>query len=101
MTIPGKIEVVVKINQLPTEVRTVGREVQFTIDTGEQIVAVTMKTRTWDRLVQFDQSGAAWVAAIKGKMGERVDKGFVLEQPSMQIFEKKPQDAPRRTESET
>lgn len=100
MTIPGKIEVVVKINQLPTEVRTVGREVQFTIDTGEQIVAVTMKTRTWDRLVQFNQSGAAWVAAIKGKMGIRVEKGFVLEQPSVQIFEKKPQDAPRRTESE-
>lgn len=100
MTIPGKIEVVIKINQLPTEVRTVGREVQFTIDTGEQIVAVTMKTRTWDRLVQFNQSGAAWVAAIKGKMGMRVEKGFVLEQPSVQIFEKKPQDAPRRTESE-
>ncbi len=100
MTIPGKIEVIIKINQLPTEVRTVGREVQFTIDTGEQIVAVTMKTRTWDRLVQFNQSGAAWVAAIKGKMGMRVEKGFVLEQPSVQIFEKKPQDAPRRTESE-
>lgn len=101
MAIPGRIEVVVKINQLPTEVRVVGREMQFTIDTGEQIVAVTMKTRTWERLVQFNQSGVPWVAAIKGKMGLRVEKGFVLEQPSMQIFEKKPQDTLRKPESET
>lgn len=99
MAIPGRIEIVVKINQLPAEVRNIGHEVQFTIDTGEQIVAVTMKLRIWERLVQVNQGDVPWVAAIKGKMGMRTEKGFVLEQPAVQIFEKKPVDTTQKVES--
>lgn len=98
MAIPGKIDVVIKINQLPTEIRTVDREVQFVIDTGEQLVAVIVKSRVWERLVQADQSNVPWVAAIKGKMGVRTEKGFVLELPSVQVFEKN-NDAAKKAES--
>jgi hypothetical protein len=31
-----------------------------------------------------------WVAAIAGKMGEATDNGFVLNEPNIQTFEKKP-----------
>jgi hypothetical protein len=98
MAISGKIDVVVKINQLPAEIRSIGNEVQFTIDTGEQIVAVTLKSRVWGRLIQANQGEASWVAAIKGKMGVRTEKGFVLEQPAVQVFEKKT-DAAKKTEA--
>jgi hypothetical protein len=98
MAIPGKIDVVVKINQLPTEIRTVDHEVQFVIDTGEQLVAVIVKSRVWERLVQADQNNVPWVAAIKGKMGIRTEKGFVLEQPAVQVFEKN-NDAAKKVES--
>ena len=33
-----------------------------------------------------------WVAAIAGKMGEDTPDGFVLADPAIQVFEKKPKD---------
>ena len=33
-----------------------------------------------------------WVAAIAGQMGEKTDKGFVLKEPNIQVFEKKPKE---------
>jgi len=34
-----------------------------------------------------------WVAAIAGKMGEATETGFVLIEPNIQVFEKKPKEA--------
>jgi hypothetical protein len=34
-----------------------------------------------------------WVAAIAGKMGEANETGFVLLEPNIQVFEKKPKEA--------
>jgi hypothetical protein len=34
-----------------------------------------------------------WVAAIAGKMGEANATGFVLLEPNIQVFEKKPKEA--------
>ena len=36
-----------------------------------------------------------WVTAIGGKMGELTDNGFVLNEPSIQVFERKPK-APKK-----
>ena len=33
-----------------------------------------------------------WVAAIAGMMGEKTDSGFVLKEPNVQTFEKKPKE---------
>jgi hypothetical protein len=33
-----------------------------------------------------------WVAAIAGKLGEATPDGFVLVEPAIQVFEKKPKD---------
>jgi len=30
-----------------------------------------------------------WIAAIAGKMGELTDDGFVLNEPNIQVFERK------------
>ena len=37
-----------------------------------------------------------WVAAIAGKLGEATPDGFVLADPAIQVFEKKPKD-PKET----
>ncbi|MGA8896234.1 MAG: hypothetical protein WB539_13110 [Planktothrix agardhii] len=34
-----------------------------------------------------------WVAAIAGKLGEATPNGFVLADPAIQVFEKKPKDS--------
>lgn len=33
-----------------------------------------------------------WVAAIAGLRGEKTEKGFVLKEPNIQTFEKKPKE---------
>ena len=33
-----------------------------------------------------------WVAAIAGKLGNPTENGFVLDEPNIQVFEKKPKD---------
>jgi hypothetical protein len=33
------------------------------------------------------------VAAIAGKMGESTRDGFILDQPNIQVFERKPKEA--------
>jgi hypothetical protein len=33
-----------------------------------------------------------WVAAIAGKMGEPMHGGFVLNEPNIQVFERKPKE---------
>jgi hypothetical protein len=37
-----------------------------------------------------------WVAAIAGRMGKRTAEGFALEEPAIQVFERKakPEPAP-------
>jgi hypothetical protein len=41
-----------------------------------------------------------WVAAIAGKMGEPTDRGFVLNEPAIQVFEKKPKEPKETTAAE-
>jgi hypothetical protein len=39
-----------------------------------------------------------WVAAIAGQLGTTTPDGFVLEQPNIQVFEKKPKAEAASTE---
>ena len=34
-----------------------------------------------------------WVAVIAGQMGEKMDSGFVLKEPNIQVFERKSKEA--------
>jgi len=99
MPTQGKMELTIKINEFPAEVRTVDNGwKQFDIDTGAQIVTVTVKPKVFKKLEQAQADYPMWVAAIAGKMGESTEKGFVLEEPNIQVFEKKPKE-PKETAS--
>jgi ProP effector len=63
---------------------------EFTIEASGQIIKVTVRPKTWNKLQQAGSEFPAWIAHLKGKMGERIKGGFELEQPSVQIFEKQP-----------
>lgn len=65
---------------------------QFDIDTGEQIVTVTLKPKVFRKLEQAQENYPMWVAAIAGQMGEKTERGFVLKEPNIQTFEKKPKE---------
>jgi len=71
MPCPGKMELTLKINEIPADVRTFENGwKQFDIDTGEQIVTVTLKAKMFKKLEQAQENYPQWVAAIAGKMEE-------------------------------
>ena len=90
MTTIGRLEVTIKISELPQNVRTVGDSKTFDLECDRCIVSVTVKPKVWRKLEEAQANFPQWVAAITGKMGEATAQGFVLEAPAVQVFEKKP-----------
>jgi hypothetical protein len=89
-TIPGKLELTIKINQLPIEVTTDKNGWKaFAIDCEGRRVSVKVRPRMWLKLEEAAKSYPQWVAAITGRMGPSAGQGFALEEPSIQVFEKK------------
>ncbi|MEI2580000.1 fertility inhibition FinO-like protein [Scytonema sp. PRP1] len=86
----GKLEIVVKINELPQAKTVENGWQQFEIDCDGRIITVVVKPKMWKKLTDAQSSFAQWVAAISGKMGEATELGFVLKEPNIQTFERKP-----------
>ncbi|MDJ0555504.1 MAG: fertility inhibition FinO-like protein [Microcoleaceae cyanobacterium MO_207.B10] len=90
MSITAKMEVVLKFSELP-ETETVENGWQkFELDSEGIVVSVTLKPKAFKKLTQASENYPLWVAALTGKMGESTENGFQLENPAIQVFEKKP-----------
>jgi hypothetical protein len=90
------MEVTIKISQFPTDVQSVTNGwKQFLLDADGREISVTVRPKVYVKLEEAQKSFPQWVAAISGKMGEATPNGFVLLEPSIQVFEKKakPQEA--------
>lgn len=88
---PGKLEVNIKISELPNWVETIKRGwYQFCVNAEGQIVQMKVRPRTWNKLLKANDEYPMWVASITGKMGYRIKDGFELLEPSIQIYEKQP-----------
>jgi hypothetical protein len=59
-------------------------------------VTVRVRPKMWTKLEQAASSWPLWVAAVAGKMGKRTAESFALEEPAIQVFERKakPEQAP-------
>ena len=98
--ISGKLELTIKINELPQAYTIENGWQHFDIDCGDcprgsglkpnHIVSVTVKPKIWKKLTDAQANYPQWIAAITGKMGETTEKGFVLLEPNIQVFERKP-----------
>ena len=89
--IPGKMEVTIKISQFPTDVQAIANGwKQFVVDADGREIIITVKPKVFAKLEEAQKSYPQWVAAITGKIGEAMPKGFVLLEPNIQVFEKKP-----------
>ncbi|BAY95666.1 MULTISPECIES: hypothetical protein [unclassified Tolypothrix] len=87
--IEGKLEVTIKINELPQTNTVENGWQQFEVDCGGRIISVTVKPKIWKKLTDAQANYPQWVAAIAGKLGQQTENGFVLEEPNIQVFEKK------------
>lgn len=102
MATPGKLELTIKINEFPADVRTVENGwKEFELDCEGQLVTIKVKPKVFKKLEQAQADYPMWVAAIAGKMGEPTENGFVLDQPNIQVFERKPKEPKESKEAET
>jgi hypothetical protein len=53
------------------------------------VFTITVKPKAWKKFEEAQAAYPQWVAAIKGKLGKRTAKGFVLDEVGIQAFEKK------------
>ncbi len=90
--VPGRLEITIKITELPSARIVENGWKAFDIDCDGQIVAVTVKPKLWKKLEDAQANFPMWVAAITGKMGQKGKNGFVLDEPAIQVFEKKPKE---------
>ncbi|CAN5687840.1 hypothetical protein BH23CYA1_BH23CYA1_24300 [soil metagenome] len=93
MNVPGKLEATIKINELPTSEVVENGWLHFTIDCDGRQISVTVKPEVWRKSTTAAEQYADWVAAVTGRIGELTPDGFVLENPSIQTFERKPKAA--------
>jgi hypothetical protein len=94
MGVQGKLELTIKINELPNDVSIDQNGWKsFDVDCDGQIFSVTVKPKVFKKLEDAQANYPQWVAAIAGKMGEVTKTGFVLLEPNIQVFEKKPKEA--------
>lgn len=100
MPTSGKLELTIKINEMPDDIRTVENGwKEFDLDCDGQLVRVKVKPKVFKKLEQAQESYPMWVAAIAGRMGEPIAGGFVLDQPNIQVFERKPKEPKPETAS--
>lgn len=101
MITQGKLELTIKISEFPSDVKTVENGWKsFEIDCDGRIISLTVKPKVFKKLEQAQTDYPMWVAAIAGKMGEPTEKGFVLNEPAIQVFEKKPKEPKEPTAAE-
>ena len=86
--VSGKLELTIKINSLPQAQKANG-VCHFKVECDGRMVQIGLKQKQWTKLETANATYAEWIAAISGKMGAITSDGFVLEDASAQVFERK------------
>lgn len=92
MLTSGKLELIIKINEFPDAQTVENGWKQFDLDCDGKLITVKVKPKVFKKLEQAQADYPMWVAAIAGKMGEATESGFMLDQPNIQVFERKPKE---------
>ncbi|WP_293085213.1 hypothetical protein [Moorena sp. SIO3H5] len=88
--INGKMELNIKINELPIAKTVKNGWQEFNVDCDGTIFTIKVKPKVWKKITTANEMYSMWVAVITGKLGAKINKGFRVEQPGIQVFEKKP-----------
>lgn len=90
MTVPGKMELTLKIEMLPSKVLTDknGWKIFF-VACGLQEIEIKLRPKMFKKLSEAAAKWPSWVASIPGQMGTPSANGFELLEPNVQVFERK------------
>lgn len=87
--VSGSLELTIKIKEMPEAQTVTNNWKQFKIDCNGVVFTITVKPKAWRKFEEAQAAYPQWVAAIKGKLGQRTAKGFMLDEVGIQVFEKK------------
>ncbi|KAF0249944.1 MAG: hypothetical protein FD167_654 [bacterium] len=86
----GKIDITLKFSQMPKEIIDYSPDKEFVLNADGSEVTVRLHSKIFHRLEHANNVYPSWVCLLEGKMGVATEKGFVLDEPKIQVFEKKP-----------
>jgi hypothetical protein len=90
--VTGRLELTLKFSDLPKPM-PVKSGMKIGIRTDSALVVATLPPKAWKKLEQAQAEWPQWVAALTGKLGTKAvadgEAVIVLEQPALQVFEKK------------
>ena len=93
MPIPGKVELVIKINEFPTEVAIVTNGwKEFKVENGGRFFSITVRPAMFKKLEEAKAKYPEWVAVLGGQLGPLNGDTFILIQPTITVFERKPKE---------
>ena len=85
----ASLDICVKITELPTELNTNAQGTkEFFVTANNRQVFIALKAKQYNKLVEAQTKWPNWIGRISGKLGAPTNDGFILEQPSVQAFEK-------------
>jgi len=87
--IPGKMDVTIKISEIPSDVEILKNQWRkFIVKTEQYNILLKVRPKTWNKLKDASDKYSLWIAVINGKMGRFKDGAFELDQPGLQVFER-------------
>ena len=87
MSVPKKLELTVKLNEFPANVKTIENGwKQFEVDTDGRKVTLTLKPEVFNKLEQAQKNYPQGVAKIVGQIGAKTDRGFVVQDCQVNIY---------------
>jgi hypothetical protein len=87
--VSGNLELTIKIKEMPDAQTVANNWKQFDIDCDGVVVTLVVRPKVWKKLEEAQAAYPQWVAAIKGKLGQKTAKGFMLDEVGIQAFERK------------
>lgn len=89
--IPGKMEIIVKFSTMPDAQLTPNGWKQFEVEADGKRITMQVKPKVWKKLEDAQANFVhGWTAAVAGKFGPLTETGFILLDPNVQVFERKP-----------
>lgn len=90
MSLIGKIDIALKFSEMPNQIIDHGAHKEFLLNADGTEVIISLQNKLFQRLQQANEKYPSWVALVEGKMGPSTDRGFILNNAGLQVFEKKP-----------
>lgn len=89
-SVRGRMELTLKINVLPQDVRVINGMNQFLVQVDNKPIKVCLRHKGWSKIEKAPSEYSSWIALIRGKIGATTEnQGFEMIDPMIQIFERK------------